>query len=216
MTSIAKKVWKVIQEDVVVRRALEKGIVNMRALAAYIIKEHKLHTAADAVITAIRRYTEEGPLEKRYEQAKKIISHSEDVRITSNIVRVAVEKNRKTQELLQKVFSKIDYEKGQLLLIIQGEESIKLMINSKNKKQVLDCIDKKSIIKVDDNLAEINIQLSEEAVKTPGIVATLSTELMVNDVNVVELMSCVPEMLFFVKKEDVVKAYELLFKLCKI
>ena len=216
MTSMARQVWKIIEEDVVIRRALEKGVVNMHALAVHLIKEHKLHAGAHAVITAIRRYKEEGPLEKKYETAKKIISQSEDVRITSNIVSIAIEKNRKTQDILQKVFSLIDYEKGQLLVLMQGDESIKIMINKKNEKKVLSCIDKKLILHIEDNLAQINIQLSATAVKTPGIITVLSTELMMHNINVVEVMSCVPEMLFFVKQKDVVKAYELLFNMCGI
>ncbi|MBS3121903.1 hypothetical protein J4434_03405 [Candidatus Woesearchaeota archaeon] len=216
MTSVAKQVWKAIEEDIVIRRSMEKKIVNIRALAVYIIKEHKLPATIDAVITAIRRYKEDGPLEKKYEEAKKIISLSEDVRLTSNIISIAIEKNKKTQEILQKVFSLIDYEKGQLLVIIQGEGSIKIMINKKNEKKILSCIDQKSIIKIEGNLAQINIQLSEVAVKTPGIITVLSTELMMHNINVVEVMSCVPEMFFFVKQKDVVKAYELLFNLCGI
>ena len=90
MTSVAKQVWKAIEEDIVIRRSMEKKIVNIRALAVYIIKEHKLPATIDAVITAIRRYKEDGPLEKKYEEAKKIISLSEDVRLTSNIISIAI------------------------------------------------------------------------------------------------------------------------------
>ena len=110
----------------------------------------------------------------------------------------------------------IDYEKGQLLVLMQGDESIKIIINKKNEKKVLSCIDKRLILRIEDNLAQINIQLSDTAVKTPGIITVLSTELMMHNINVVEVMSCVPEMLFFVKQKDVVKAYELLFNMCGI
>jgi hypothetical protein len=36
----------------------------------------------------------------------------------------------------------------------------------------------------------------------------------VNGINVMESMSCVPEMLWFVKEKDVLKAYNVMFQLC--
>jgi len=136
------------------------------------------------------------------------------IRITTNIVSIAVEKNDQTQELLQKAFNLIHYDKGELLLIIQGEQSIKLIINDKNKEKIVSIFPRKAILHIEDNIAEINIHLSNEAVKTPGIITVLTSELMVHNINIVESMSCVPEMLFFVKQKDIVKSYELLFKLC--
>ncbi len=216
MTSIAKTIAKEIEDDVIVRRALEKGIVSMKALAVYLIKKGNLNTSTDAVVSAIRRYKEENPLEKKYEKAKEVISKSSDIRITTNIVEIAVEKNEETQKILQKAFSMISYEKGEILLIIQGEKSIKFIINAKNKEKIILLFTRKSIIHVEDNLAEINIHLSEAAVTTPGIISTLSTEFMLHDINIYESMSCVPEMLFFVKQKDIMKSYQILSNLVKI
>ncbi len=214
MTSIARIIWKEIEEDAIVRRALEKDIVSLKNLAVYLIKKHKLDSTLDAVISAIRRYKEERPLEAKFETARKVIARSEDIRITTHIVEIAFEKKKEVQEILQKAFHLIDYDKGEILLIMQGEKSIKLIINDKNKEKMLVLFPKRSIRHIEENLAEINIQLAEEAVRTPGIITVLATELMVHDINIVESMSCVPEMLFFVKQKDIVKSYELLFNLC--
>jgi aspartokinase len=216
MTSITKQVWYLINEDVVVRRALEKRITGMKGLAAYLIKEHRLNASVDAVISAIRRYDENKPLEKEFERAKKVIAGSSDVRITTNIINISVEKNRRTQELLQKVFSLVDYEKGELLLVIEGEQSIKLLINEKNKEKILSIFSPGSVRKVEGGLAEVNIHLSEEASRTPGIVSVLSTELTINDINIVEIMSCLPEMLFFISQRDVGRCYPILAEMCKL
>ncbi len=210
MTSIAKIIAREIEEDVVARRALEKGIVSMKSLAVYLIKKHKLSASADAVVSAIRRYKEETPLEAKYERAREVISKSNDIRITTNIAEISIEKNQETQKILQKAFTMINYEKGEILLIIQGEKSIKLILNSSNNDKILSLFSKKSILHIEDNLAEINIHLSDEAVKTPGIISTLSTEFMLHDINIYESMSCIPEMLFFVKQKDIVKSYEIL------
>ena len=216
MTSIAKEVAKEIEDDVIVRRALEKGIVSMNSLAVYLIKKKNVDASLDAVVSAIRRYRQEVPLEKKYEKAKDVISKSSDIRITTNIVEIAVEKNEEAQRILQKAFAMVSVDKGEILLIIQGEKSIKFIINAKNKEKILQLFSRKSIMSIEDNLAEINIHLTEDAVKTPGIIATLSTEFMVHDINIYESMSCVPEMLFFVKQKDVMKSYQVLSMLVSI
>ena len=216
MTSIAKAIAKEIEEDVVARRALEKGIISMKSLAVYLIKKHGLSASADAVVSAIRRYKEETPLEAKYEKARDVISKSSDIRITTNIAEISIEKNQETQKTLQKAFAMVSYEKGEIMLIIQGEKSIKIILNSANKEKILELFLKKSVLHVEDNLAEINIHLSDDAVKTPGIIATLSTEFMIHDINIYESMSCIPEMLFFVKQKDIVKSYEILSNLVKI
>ena len=216
MTSIAKAIAKEIEEDVVARRALEKGIISMKSLAVYLIKKHGLSASSDAVVSAIRRYKEETPLEAKYEKARDVISKSSDIRITTNIAEISIEKNQETQKPLQKAFAMISYEKGEIMLIIQGEKSIKIILNSANKEKILELFSRKSILHVEDNLAEINIHLTDDAVRTPGIIATLSTEFMIHDINIYESMSCIPEMLFFVKQKDIVKSYEILSNLVKI
>lgn len=209
MTSIAQQVWKAIEQDIVVRRALEKKIVSLKNLAAYLIKAHQLEGTADGVISAIRRYREAAPLEKKYEHAREVIKSSEAVKITTNIAELVLEKNHETQDLLYKALQEIKYDKGELLLVIQGEESIKLMINEKNVGK-LEQLFSKHLVVTQTGIAQINIHLSKQAVATPGIISVFSTELMMHDINMVETMSCVPEMLFFIEQKDVVRAYEVI------
>ena len=49
---------------------------------------------------------------------------------------------------------------------------------------------------------------------TQGILAAISNELAINGINIIEIMSCFPEMLFFVKEQDVLKAHQVLHQLC--
>ena len=47
-----------------------------------------------------------------------------------------------------------------------------------------------------------------------AILAVISNELAVNGINIMEIMSCLPEMLFFVKEQDVLRAHQVLHQLC--
>lgn len=192
---------------------MSKGLINTNALAKYIIKEKKIDGTLDAVSSAIRRYNL-----KRYDEifdtASKIVSFGE-LSTKSKLANIAVIKDAEVQELLPKLFSIIQFNRGDVLRIIQADEAIKILVNEKNLGTVKNLLPKKKIIKIDKNLAELNIHLHPEAVKTPGIIAVISNEFSMNNVNVMEFMSCVPEMLWFVKEKDVLKAYNVLYQLCQ-
>jgi hypothetical protein len=210
MTSVAKEVEKHINEDVIIRRAMEKGIVSMKSLAFCLIREKKVNASVDAVVSAIRRYKDASPSGKTYEKAREVLSKSSDIRITTNITEIALEKSQETQKILHKAFSVVNYEKGETLLIVQGEKGIKLILNDSNREKIIALFPRKSIIYVEKSLAEINLHLPQEAVETPGIVATITTEFMINNINLYESVSCIPEMMLFLKQKDLVKGYEIL------
>ena len=93
-------------------------------------------------------------------------------------------------------------------------QAIKALVNEKNLEKIKKLFPKEKIIKIDKNLAEINTHLHPEAVNTPEIIAIISNKLAMNNVNIMEVMSCVPEMLWFVREKDVLKAHNVVYKLC--
>ena len=196
MTNITHNVWKTLDNNPSIRRCMSQGLINTTALAKYIIKDKKMDATLDAVSSAIRRYSL-----KRYDEifntASKIVSFGE-LSTKSKLANIAVIKDSEVQRLLPKLFSIIQFNRGDVLRIIQADEAIKILVNEKNLEKVKNILPKNKIIKIDKNLAELNIHLHPDAIKTPGIIAAISTELSMNNVNVMEFMSCVPEMLWFV------------------
>jgi aspartokinase len=212
MTNITHEVLKTLDNNPSIRRCMSQGLINTTALAKHIIKENKIDATLDAVSSAIRRYKLD-----RYDElfniANRIVSFGE-ISTKSKLANIAVIKDSEIQELLPKLFSIIQFNRGDVLRIIQADEAIKILINEKNLEKLKELLPKKKIIKIDRNLAELNIHLHPEAVKTPGIIAVISNELALNNINVMEFMSCVPEMLWFVKEKDILKAHNVMFKLC--
>ena len=212
MTNIVHKVWKILDEDPSIRRVMRQGLINTSALAKYIITEKKVEGTLDAVSSAIRRYKLD-----RYDDifttASNIVSFGE-ISTRSKLANVAVIKDTENQMLLPKLFSLINYNRGDVIRIIQADESIKILVNEKNLEEIKKLFPNDKIIKIDKKLAEINMHLHPEAVNTPGIISIISSELAMNDVNVMEVMSCVPEMLWFVKEKDVLKAHNIVYHLC--
>ncbi len=218
MTDIPFETWKIIEKDPSIQLDLQRELINVRALARHIGKqltEKGIDNTEDAIISAIRRYPKDNQFKNRFEYARKIVAQS-TISTRSHIVNIALEKGKEAQEALPKLFSIINFERGETLRVVQGEEAIKILIDEKNLEKVLGHIPKNIVIKVHKSLAEINMHLHPEAVKTPGVVMAITTELMINNVVMYEIMSCVPEMLIFVEEADLMKAYQTLFELCQI
>jgi len=192
---------------------MSRGLINTSALARYIINEKKVGATLDAVSSAIRRYNLDH-YDEIFTTGNKIVSLGA-ISTKSRLANIAVIKDAEIQELLPTLFSIIQYNRGDVLRIIQADEAIKILVDEKNLEKVKNLFPEDKIIKIDRNLAEINMHLHPEAVNTPGIIAVISNEFAMNDINVMETMSCVPEMLWFVKEKDILRAYNVLYQLCQ-
>ena len=213
MTNIVHIVWKMLDSSPSIRRCMSNGLINTTALARYLIEKKKVNGTLDAVSSAIRRY-ELDRYDEIFSTANEIVSLG-SISTKSKLANISLMKDTEVEEILPKLFSIIQFHRGDVLRIIQADEAIKILVNEKNLETVENLFPKKKIIKIDRNLAEINMHLHPEAVNTPGIIAVVSNELAINDVNVMETMSCVPEMLWFVNERDVLKAYNVLYQLCQ-
>lgn len=215
MTHIAEKVKAFLDNDFIIRKCLFRNIISLRALSRYIIKTMDLEEKnLDAVISAIRRYKKE---EKHKSEAelKKLFSKI-GVKTRSNIIDICLKKSRRILEQLNKINSIVDVEKGEVIRIIQAEESIRIIIDEKNLDKFFNYFSKTDCISIERNLVEINLHFAPEASKTKGILSLISSSLNAEDINIVEIISCAPELLVFIKKDDLLRALNVINSLEKI
>ena len=211
-SNVVDAVWKLLDETPYIRMSMGECLINTRALAKYIIKEKKLDTTVDAVISAIRRYDLESTI-SIFEKAHKVISKRIGLSTKSPLANISLIKDNEIQKLLPQLFSLIHYNQGDVLRIIHADESIKVLVDEKNLEKVTKIFPENKIIRIDKNLAEINIHQHPDARATPGVIAVISNELAMNKINILENMSCFPEWLWFVEEKDLLKTYSILAEL---
>lgn len=215
MTNIAEQVKIFLDNDFIIRKCLFRNIISLRALSRYIIKILSLEEKnLDAVMSAIRRYKREERAKSEAE-LKKLFSKVA-VKTRSNIIDICIKKSKKVLEQLDKINSIVDIEKGEVIRIIQAEESIRIILDEKNLDKLFNYISKSDCISIEKNLNEINLHFTPEASKTKGIIALISSSLNAEDINIVEIISCAPELLIFIKKDDLLKALNVINNLEKI
>jgi aspartokinase len=213
MTNIVHEVWKVLDNNPSIRKEMNRNLINISALARFIIKNKKLDASVDAVISAIRRY-EIDKHDDIFENAYKILGQTVNISTKSNLAEISLIKDDDVQILLPKLFDYIKYIRGDVLRVTQANESIRLLIDEKNMENILKLFPKNKIITKEKDLAEINIYIHPQMQTTPGILATIANEIALHKINIIEFMTCPPEMICVVKKNDLIKASNVLYKLC--
>lgn len=191
-----------------IKEARNKGLVNRRALAKYIIKNENLsYNEFEALVTALRRFETNKP--------EDFLNLVKDVKISTkdNIAIVYLEKSEESLKNISKILTIINFNKNETLKIVQGSLSLKLFIDDFNLKKVESIFNSKDIIKIYMNISEINLIFPEKATKTKGQIAYITSQLAINDVNIIELLTGKPELIIYVEENDLLKAYETIKRL---
>ena len=214
MTNITYEVWKFLDNNPCIRKNMKQGLLNMRALAKHIITTGKINATLDAVISAIRRY-EIDEHDKIFVVANEMLSKTINLSTRSGLVELSLVKESEIQRLLPDLFGVIHYARGNILRVIQASETLRLLIDEKNLEDVQAVFPKDKILTVNKQLAEINMYIHPEMQVTPGVLAVITNELAINGINIREVMTCSPEILWFVREKDLLNAYNVLYQLCQ-
>jgi hypothetical protein len=212
MTNISRAVERVIEHDTAIRRDLSRNLINKRALAVYLQKNIGIKGSIDAIISALRRYEPELKEENHFSKAIELIKNSK-ISTKTGIAMVALAKDSVVQQTLPRLFSVVQYSRGETLRIIQAEEEIKIVVDEKNVQNVEELFKKADVMKVEHNLAELSMRLTPISAKVPGILAILNVELADHGINIVETTSCVPELLWFIDEKDLLTAHQVFLEL---
>ena len=57
------------------------------------------------------------------------------------------------------------------------------------------------------------MKFPEVSIKTKGIIAYVTSELNISNINIIELLTSTPELIFYTEQKDLLNAYETLQKL---
>lgn len=209
MTSTNQQIGKYLSKDLCIQRDLDRGIINTRALAKFLIKRYGLVASLDSVISAIRRHDVEKSFKKQEREVMNVLKEASILTKT----RIAMVEVRQDANFIKKLGALDDGISGHLKLIT-GTESFKILTESENTKKLKE-IFKKSILEIIDNLSAISITLNKRAMETKGVLARMANEISLHNINIIEIITCVPEVIVYVEQKDLVKTHGILMKLAR-
>jgi len=126
----------------------------------------------------------------------------------SKIGDLAVEHGPHVMRQIAEFAGSIKSTSGENLRVVVGQRSIRVIAEQKALEKFRETFADKEVVRYSENLVEISLLLTPEAERTRGIYARITTELALNDVNLIGIMCCSPESILLVEEKDAPKAIE--------
>lgn len=215
MTNITQTIWNLISQDPSVQKNLQKNLINIRALAKHLINQHGLKASIDSVISAIRRYPTSKNFKENVSELKEVFVGA-NIATKNNLACMILRNQSEIQKYLSEITKLTDFEKRETLRMIKGKNNLKVITDMVSIQKLKSIFPKEENIEVKENLSEIRVLTQDiKADKTKGVAARISNELLTNDININELIFCVPEIIIYVEQKDLLKAHESILQLCR-
>jgi aspartokinase len=194
-----------IERDGVIRHGLARRLINVRALARSIERTVQGDVSFDAILNAIRRFPIPEEPTDQTGPGRFILK----IRLKNNIVVVVVRDRPRVQPMLARFAGEIRDAEGETFRMVWSSETVSVTIDSKNLPRLEALLPRPSVVRQLANLAELVIDMSPEIEGYPGSLAAITTELAMNDVNVVQLSTVGPgRIILLVHGRDAPRAYQ--------
>jgi aspartokinase len=209
MPTISHVVKEVIDSKPMLFEAIAQGIVNYANLAEHIMPEIELELGKKAeqpaVVMAIRRYAEK----IRPTIDKKIpFKFNSEIVMKTGLSDITIVRTPSLLSKLKKIYEMVDSDKGETLIIIQGNYEITIVISEKYQKRLLEFMKGEKVLNKEPDLVSFTMSFSKDFLYTPGILAKVTRVLAWENINVFENISTMTELIFIIHSRDAMRAYK--------
>ena len=214
MVTISHIVNKMIDENIYLQEAIGRGIASYGSVAKQLKPEIEFELRKEvahyAVVAAIRRYSEK--LNVRFKEIK-FRSNTSEVNLKTNVIDLSVLRTPSIFDKLKRIYDLIKFEKGDILHIIYGRNSVSIVTNERYKDQINNFLQNEKILNFKENLVCLSFSIGKELIDTPGVLFTIVRNFAWENINIIEVISIDMEITFIVKEEDAVRGYKALERL---
>ena len=210
MVSVSHVTKKAVQGNLLLEDYLAQGLINYAALAEIlapkISEEIGKKVKQSAIAMALRRHAEH--LEDKHKKFPKVTDF--ELIMKSKLAVITVAKSPTLFNTLEKLNSLIDFEKGDILNIVHGNTDVSIIVNEKYKKDSLKLLQQQKIINEEYHLVGLTVRFGIDYLHTPGITYSFLRALVLQDINLIEVVSSTVETTFIIQEKDAVRAYSAL------
>ena len=169
----------------------------------------------EAILSAVRRYPIKESAARQRSVGKMILKLS----MKNKVVEVSVRNRPEIQLALARLAGEMNYAAGETFWLVSTPEEVTVTIDSKNEEKLNSKFAKREVVGRLGNLAEIVIVMSD-ITKTPGVMSAITTQLAVNNVNIVGCSAAgqLPgneRIMMTVDEKDLLRAYQALERLSR-
>ena len=213
MVTISNIVQKLVEDRVYIQESMHRNVISYALLAEQLKSEvqeiYGKPVKKHAIEMACRRYSE------TIKQNHKNISfnYSSDIIMKTQICDICVLKTHTLVSMLKKMYDMVDFKKGDILNIIQGNFEVSIITNERNKKIFQKILKNEKIQNIEENLISLSMTFSKDFLYTPGVIFNIIRNIAWYNINIYEIVSTKTELTFIIHKNDVMKGYKALEKL---
>jgi len=215
MVTISHLVKKAVSGNAFLLESMSKGLISHGNLAEQLKPElenelgKKVKDAA--IVMALRRYEDEL---SKYDKKVNKFKFQGEIILKTNIMEFNIVKSQSLLAKIKNLYTVVDFEKGDTLNIILGNNEITIIINEKYKEKVINFLKGEKTINKENNLVALTISFtSKDFFDTPGVIFTAVRKLAWEHINIYEIVSTMTELTFILSKKDSMKAYNVLQEL---
>ncbi len=132
--------------------------------------------------------------------------------IKTNLFYIVLEESPTLLSKIQELYPIIDFKKGGMLNIIQGNFEVGIVTNQKYKEDLLDLLHDEKILDSLDDLVSVSLTYPMDFLHTPGIIYDISRFMAWENINIVDIIITKTELDLIISKEDLTRCYQTLGK----
>lgn len=209
--SVSSCVKKIVDSSPFIHEMLINGILSYSNYASSIQDEvQKAYTSPvkqSAIVMALRRYADEL---KRSGTRQKPGNVDYNIVMKTNIFDLNLVRRDNFITKLGELYSRVSTEKGDFLNITLGNHEVSLAVSEKYRSLVEELAKDEEVLTQMDDLVALTLIFSGDFLQTPGIVYEAVRRLAWEQINVIEIVSTMNELTFVIKRDDSMKAFNVL------
>jgi len=204
--SISRIVQELIDKDLPIQHALEKGYGNYSAIARILkpIVEEMLgrKVKLESVITAVKRARI--TYKPAYHLDVTSVIADSTINLRTDVAKISIEKTRRNMDTVRKILA--GFSQDEYIQIVEGMRTITLLLDQKLVERIKSNFSLENILEEKSNLVAIIITSPQKIVETPGCVTSFYNALSRVHINIEETLSCSTETIMVLQLKDVGKA----------
>jgi len=212
MVTVSHIVKKIVSEQPFVEEGLGSGIISVANLAEKfqpgIEKELGKKVQLPAIVMALRRHSEVIAEQRR---KSKSFDYNGEILMKTGICDFTVLKSPSLMNKLKSVQSLVNYERGDTLNVIIGNNEVSIVTNEKHIEKLVQFLSGEKILNKEKSLVSVTIVFtSDDFTHTPGVIFNAVRKLSWENINIYEIISTMTELTFILDNKDSMKAYNVL------
>ncbi|ADY13057.1 hypothetical protein [Sphaerochaeta globosa] len=209
--SVSSCVKRIVDRSPFIHEMLINGILSFSNYASSIQgevqKAYGKEVKSSAIVMALRRYAEEL---RKGSQKKNVGNVEYGIVMKTNIFDLNLVRRDSFISKLGVLYGQISTEKGDFLNITLGSHEVSLAVSEKYRSLVNELAKDEEVLNKMDDLVALSLVFTGDFLQTPGIVYEAVRHLAWEQINVIEIVSTMNELTFVIKREDSMKAFDVL------